>query len=137
MSEPKLSGFHHVTLNVHDVERSERWYRDVLGFTRLSSVVNDAFTRVIMRHPEGGLVLALNRHDAPPGAEPFDERRAGLDHLAFQVPDREALDDWASRFDERGVPHSEIKAAAVPGAFLIVFRDPDDIQLEVFAAGTP
>lgn len=64
---------------------------------------------------------------------PFSERRTGLDHLAFQVSNREQLEAWIARFDAHGVVHSEIKAAAIPGTFLVVFRDPDGIQLELFA----
>lgn len=126
------SGYHHVTINVRDVAASEHWYREVLGFTRLTEYRTDAFERVILRAPNGAGTLGINRHAAPQG-EPFDERRTGLDHLAFQAPDREALEAWLQRFETLGVTHSEIKPAAVPGAFLIVFRDPDNIQLELFA----
>jgi glyoxylase I family protein len=130
---PKWFGYHHLTLNVQDVEKSERWYCDVLGFTRLAAYTTDAFERVILRHPDNGVTLGLNRHRTPEAAEPFDERRAGLDHLALQAADRDALDEWIARFDAFDVPHSEAKPAAVPGSFLVVFRDPDGIQLEVFS----
>jgi catechol 2,3-dioxygenase-like lactoylglutathione lyase family enzyme len=137
MADPTLSGFHHATLNVHDVERSEQWYQQVLGFVRIASYEGDAFARVIMVHRGSGTVLGLNRHRDPVAAEPFREQRAGLDHLAFQVADREALDLWAARFEEYDVPHSEVKPGAMPGAFLVTFRDPDNIQLEIFATATP
>ena len=134
MNQATLSGFHHVTVNVQDLERSERWYNQVLGFTRVTAYATGGFQRVIMRHPESGAVLNLNHHTGPIAAEPFDERRAGLDHLALAVPDRGTLDAWVSRFDEFNVTHSQVKPGAIPGSFLIVFRDPDDLQLEVFAA---
>lgn len=127
------SGVHHVTLNVQDVAASEQWYGDVLGFARLTGYGTETFQRVILRAGDGRMTLGLNRHTAPEAEQPFDERRAGLDHLAFQVPDREALEAWRERFESLGVTHSEIKPAAVPGSFLIVFRDPDGIQLELFA----
>ena len=130
---PTWSGYHHVTLNVQDVERSGQWYCDVLGFSRLTTYASDAFERVILRHAESGATLGLNRHLSPEAGDPFNERRAGLDHLALRVADREALEAWTARFNTFGVPHSEVKPGAVPGSFLIVFRDPDDIQLEVFA----
>ncbi|MGE5288298.1 MAG: VOC family protein [Micromonosporaceae bacterium] len=133
MNQPTLSGLHHVTLNVHDIERSERWYSEVLGFTRVTAYATGTFQRVILRNPESGVVLGLNRHTGPVAVEPFDERRPGLDHLALQVPDRGTLDAWVSRFDELNVTHSEVKPGAIPGSFLVVFRDPDDLQLEVFA----
>ena len=130
---PTWSGYHHVTLNVQDVEKAEQWYREVLGFTRVTTYATDAFERVILLHREGGVTLGLNRHNAPEAAEPFDERRAGLDHLALRVADRTSLEAWVARFDELGVRHSEVKPAAVPGSFLVAFRDPDGTQLEMFA----
>ena len=130
---PKWSGYHHLTLNVHDVDRSAQWYCDVLGFTRLTAFATDAFERLILRHPESGVTLGLTRHQTPEADEPFSERRAGLDHLALRAADRAALEEWVARFDALAVPHSEVKRGAVPGSFLVVFRDPDSIQLELFA----
>ena len=135
MSNAETSGFHHVTLNVHDLETSERWYGDVLGLVRLTTFNTDDFQRVIMRHAESGMVLALNRHKHPDASDPFSERRTGLDHLAMGVTDRNALEAWISHFDSLGVTHSEIKSGGVPGSFLVAFRDPDNIQLEMFATG--
>ena len=58
----------------------------------------------------------------------------GLDHLAFRVADREELAAWAERLSEAGVIHSAVAAAnSIPGAVVLVFRDPDRIQLEFFA----
>ena len=122
---PTHEGFHHLTLNVQDVDRSETWYGGVLGFERLRRIETDTFVRVILRHPESGAKVA---------DDPFDERRAGLDHLALRVDDRSALDAWVGRFEELGIPHSDVKSGGVPGSFLVVFRDPDGLQLEVFAS---
>jgi glyoxylase I family protein len=133
MTTPAISSIHHVTVNVQDVDRSERWYTEVLGFQRMTQYETDDFRRVIMCHPDGSLVLGLNRHSGSLGDEPFDERRAGLDHIALQVPDKTVLERWVEHFERFDVPHSEIKPAAVPGSFLVTFRDPDNIQYEVFA----
>jgi len=135
-SGPTHEGFHHLTVNVQDVDRSERWYCEVLGFERIRRIETEAFTRVILQHRESEATLGLNRHAAEVAAEPFDERRAGLDHLAFRVSDRAGLDAWAARFDELGVEHSGVKPGTAPGAFLVVFRDPDGLQLEVFLPAT-
>ena len=77
------------------------------------------------------LGLTQHRHGSQ---DAFDETRAGLDHLAFTVADREELDAWAARLADAAVVHSPITAAnSVPGAAVLVFRDPDNIQLELFA----
>ena len=134
MTDPLAwSGVHHLTLNVQDVAASERWYCDVLGFDRLTEYETGDFRRVLLRHAGSGMVLGLNRHTSPEAAEPFSERRAGLDHLALGVADRAALEAWVARFDALGVAHSGIQPSLTPGSALVVFRDPDGIQLEVFA----
>jgi hypothetical protein len=38
----------------------------------------------------------------------FDERRIGLDHLAFRVADRHELQRWATHLEAKGVTHSGI-----------------------------
>lgn len=130
---PKWLRYHHLTLNVQDVEMCEQWYREILGFARLTGYSTDSFERVILFHPEAGVTLGINRHASPEADEPFDERRTGLDHLAFEVADRDALDAWVAHFAAHNVPYSDVKPGAVPGAFLVTFRDPDNTQLEVFA----
>ena len=136
MSDPAISSIHHVTLNVQDLQRSEQWYSQVLNFNRLSEYETPGFKRVILRHPSG-IVLGLNKHHDPEADVPFNERRTGLDHLALQVADREQLEAWVTRFDQYGVTHSEVKPGAIPGSFLVAFRDPDEIQLEIFAPAQP
>ena len=136
MAELSFSGVHHVAINVHDLERSERWYAEVLNFARLAPFDGDRFRRVLMRHPSG-MLLGLTKHDDPEAAAPFNERRTGLDHFAFQVADRGQLEAWVARFDELGVAHTEVKQTPITGSYLIVFRDPDGIQLEMYAPGQP
>jgi glyoxylase I family protein len=66
-----------------------------------------------------------------PVSDRFDERAVGLDHLALRVPDRAALEAWAKHLDELGIAHSGVQEEV--GGPLIVFRDPDNIQLELWA----
>jgi glyoxylase I family protein len=65
-----------------------------------------------------------------PGREEgaFDEFRTGLDHFAFAVSSRAELEDWEQRPRESGVVFTPI--AETPIGSVIVFRDPDNIQLE-------
>lgn len=65
----------------------------------------------------------------------FDETASGLDHLAFAVPGHDELVGWARQLEELGVHFSPIAASlSIPGAEVIVLRDPDNIQLELFAS---
>jgi glyoxylase I family protein len=66
------------------------------------------------------------------------QRKTRLDHLAFTVADREELDAWATRLADAAAVHYPVTAAnSVPGAAVLVFRDPDNIQLELFAEPPP
>jgi glyoxylase I family protein len=79
-------------------------------------------------------VIGLTRHDHAEGDAEFSERRTGLDHLAFGVDRRDDLVAWVARLDAAGVTHSGIKETPATGSSLVAFRDPDDIQLEVYFA---
>src|SRR6059058_2948322 len=102
MSDPSFGGFHHVAINVRDVERSVQWYGDVLGFVPLFPYDTDDFHRRIIRHPAGA-VLGLTKHNHPDADDDFSERRTGLDHVAFSVENEAVLNEWAARLDAAGV----------------------------------
>ncbi len=125
-----LTGIHHLSLTVTDLRESVGWYQEVLGFVLVEELEKVGFQRRRLRHPGAGIVLTLTRHDATQG-ESFDERRTGLDHLGFGVPDVAAVHAWKQRLEEHGVEHSPVKPNG-PGA-IITLRDPDGIQLEIVA----
>jgi glyoxylase I family protein len=129
-----LSGFSHLSLTVTDLDRSTEWYREMLGFTVDSKVEGETFRRNRLRHPDAGITLTLTAHGEGSG-DAFDERRTGMDHVSFAVPTIDDLHVLKGRFAERGVDHSEIKPIASGAGGMLTFRDPDNIQLELFAAG--
>jgi glyoxylase I family protein len=134
-----LEAVHHLGLTVSDVERSARWYARVLGFEEVGRLGDDRSERrkVFLRHPRLAIRLGLVRHRSS-SRQRFDETVTGLDHLSFAVADRAALERWCERLDRCGVTHSPIAAAnSVPGAAVVVLRDPDNIQLELFADPMP
>jgi catechol 2,3-dioxygenase-like lactoylglutathione lyase family enzyme len=130
-----LRGIHHLGLTVTNVERSARWYQDVLGFREVGRLggASDTHCKIYLRHEGFGVRLGLVSHRGA-GWFRFDETMPGLDHLSFAVADRGELERWCRRLFERGVAYSPIaEARSIPGAAVVVFRDPDNIQLELFA----
>ena len=127
-----IQGFHHLSLSVTELESSTRWYQEVLGLNLEANGRGPSFRRSRLSAAEGRLKLTLTSHDEQSN-EPFSELRTGMDHVAFRVESAEAV---KNRLDLLGVNHSGIKASG-GGMTMITFRDPDNIQLEVFEAPTP
>ena len=52
--------------------------------------------------------------------------------MSFAVPSRKALEDAVGVLDAHGVAHSEVKDLGEAfGIAVLVFRDPDNVQLEL------
>jgi glyoxylase I family protein len=79
----------------------------------------------------GGTLVAINQFPDLKSAEPFDERRPGLDHLAFACANRSELEEWERQLNKLGVTNGGIVDA--PYGSALSFRDPDNIALEFFA----
>jgi catechol 2,3-dioxygenase-like lactoylglutathione lyase family enzyme len=125
---------HHLGLTVSDVERRARRYHDVLGFHEVGRVgdARDERRKIFLRHDDMSVRVGLVEHRGTTRTR-FDEITPGLDHLSFAVPDRPELDRWCKRLADHGIDHSPVAAArSIPNALVVVFRDPDDIQLELF-----
>jgi catechol 2,3-dioxygenase-like lactoylglutathione lyase family enzyme len=126
---PRLTAIDHVELTVADPDRSADWWERVLKFRRITGFRQDTFGGWAMVHPSGVTVNVLS-HDRT-DSDVFDERRVGLDHLSFAVESRDELEAWIDHLDACDVGHSGIIEAHFGPT--IVFRDPDNIQLELFA----
>ena len=134
MSTATIIGVHHVKFPVSDLQRSREWYERVLGFDRVGEYAapDGARRKVFLRHPGLHARVGLTEH-AHGSKDAFDETRVGLDHLAFGVSSREELDAWTDRLAEHEVRCSPVAPSnTIPGAAVLVFRDPDNIQLELF-----
>jgi catechol 2,3-dioxygenase-like lactoylglutathione lyase family enzyme len=129
MPTQKAIGVHHLRLTVTDIDRSVDFYTRVLGFelkARFSP------TAVFLHDGTLGLGLCTPWHELSDGEQRFDEARVGLDHLGLRVASAADVEAAAKHLDAEGVPNSGVKAGAMPGSSLVVFRDPDNIQLEYF-----
>jgi len=124
---PTITGAHHLALTVTDLERSATWYADLLGMVPVFEGADDAVAFRVLAHPASGWVIGLREYSNGSG-DRFDEFRTGLDHFAFGVASRSDLQEWEAELDRRGITYTP--AVATPIGTVIVFRDPDQIQLE-------
>jgi glyoxylase I family protein len=129
---PELAGISHIDLTVTDRDRSERFYTEVLGFEVVRRVDQPdlGFRLADLRHPGVPVEMCVRQPTAGDGS-PFDEFRTGLDHLSFLVPSRAELERWQEHLERNGATYTPIVDA--PYGAVLVFRDPDNIQLELMA----
>ncbi|MEU3461289.1 VOC family protein [Streptomyces sp. NPDC006733] len=128
--------FAHVRLTVTDIERSRAFYDAVFGLPVAFEVPADAdeATREQLAFLFGGVIYQLG--DSLLGLRPvakdrFDEDRVGLDHLSLAVAGRDELESAVAVLDGQGVAHEGIKD--IGAGYILEFRDPDNIALELFA----
>ena len=125
MSVPKEIG--HIVPNVTDVERSTRFYRDVVGFqvSRYRPDGTGAFLTCGVVHHN----LALFK--APAGARPTEKGAIGLNHFAFKVESYRALQAAHSRLVEARAAIDHIVDHGMTRS--VYFLDPDGIMMELFS----
>jgi glyoxylase I family protein len=135
MSIPTTS-FAHVRLTVTDIDRSRAFYDDVFALPVAFEVPPgaDEATQEQLSFLYGGVIYQLG--DSLLGLRPvaddqFSENRVGLDHVSFAVSSRADLDAAAQMLDDKGVAHEGVKD--IGAGYILEFRDPDNIALEVFA----
>ena len=119
----------HVAVTVTDIEASAAWYTKVFGVSPVLDEDTGPFRHIV--YALGTTLVGLHGFPDLVTKEPFEERRAGLDHVAFGCANRAELEAWAARLDELGVAHGGIVDAGYGSG--LSFRDPDNIALELFA----
>ena len=116
----------HVHLKVSDIERAEKWYREVLGFEVTTRYGSDAsFMSAGGYHHHIGLNTWHSRGGSPPPAN-----TTGLYHFAILYPDRPALARALKRVLESGWPVDGASDHGVSEA--IYLRDPDGNGIELY-----
>lgn len=139
-AKPAITGVHHFSPTVRDVEASAAWYQKVFGMERVPVTFphyerEDTGYAVLLMDGATGFAIGLHQNVGNEGRE-FDEAHTGLDHIGFNVVDMDEMRRWADHLTAIGVEHTGIRHVDEPIAFsTIVFRDPDNIQLELFNMG--
>ena len=123
---PSFDGVDHVAFEVSDLRVSEPWYRDVLGLVpEMAEVHDDGSGHVALLHPGTGMVFTLLSRGPEAGAP------TGVEHVALECDGRDELERWRAGLADRGFAVGTITDAPYGSGFVI--RDPDGIELELFA----
>ena len=120
-------GLHHTALISSDVERTVRFYQDVLGFPLTELIENRDYpgsSHFFFDIGNGNLLAFFDFPGLDVG--PYAEVLGGLHHMAISV-DPEHWAQLVERLTAADVPHE------VHSGVSVYFRDPDGARIELIA----
>lgn len=138
-----IKAYHHTAISVTDLERSIRFYCDLLGMKmewRIDHKKGETYEKIVglsnvdvsfaMLSGWGGRIEIFQFHSplgAPyPPDKPVSDK--GITHLAFQV---EEIGPLHEKLASNGVRFNAPPLAVRPGVRAAYFRDPDGITIEI------
>jgi catechol 2,3-dioxygenase-like lactoylglutathione lyase family enzyme len=120
-------GVHHVALLCSDVERTIRFYQELLGFPLVELFENRDYKGSTHLFFDIGHDNTLAFFDFPDlGLGPYAEVLGGFHHLAISVS-REQWESARQRLDDAGI------ATQFESEVSMYFSDPDGVRLELIA----
>ena len=124
----------HVVLQVTDLDRSIRFYRDTLGLPLVSQ--GKPRGRRIVFFSLGAKHHDLALIELAPGAEGHDPARAGVMHIAFKIGDDiELLKEARACMVAAGVP--VVNTTEHMTTYSLYLSDPDGITVELYVDRDP
>jgi catechol 2,3-dioxygenase-like lactoylglutathione lyase family enzyme len=128
---PEFRGVHHVKIPVTDLGTSTEWYRKVFGLdVAVRFEDSDGVVRGVMLGTPGE-VFGLALRESPDHARGI----ADWDPVAYLAEDEAEVEAWAAHLDGLGIAHSPVIRTHI-GA-LLVFRDPDGIEVRFYSGVQP
>ena len=127
----QITGLHHVTLIVRDLDATTAFYRDTLGLGLVEQGVNedDPTARHFWfgdRDGRAGTLVSFMEYPQMPAGTPGP---GAPHHLALAVDSAEELDAWRDYLRNQGVQTTDVFQR---GRFRSLYlRDPDDHILEL------
>jgi catechol 2,3-dioxygenase len=130
MIKPERIG--HVVIKVRDIERSKKFYTEILGLQQMMELPKLKMAFFASNGRDHHELACVEVGAEAAGNQP---KQIGLVHIAFRLRDEEHLQAAYREFKEKNVPivftvdHGVTKS--------IYFRDPDGNQLEVYCDNPP
>lgn len=129
MASNLLPAIHHVALICSDYARSKAFYSETLGFRIIREVYRaerDSWKLDLEVSP--GVSLELFSFPSPP-PRPSRPEAQGLRHLAFAVPDVDAV---IATLQARGVTCEPVRVDEFTDRRFTFFADPDGLPIELY-----
>jgi len=121
----KVNQYLHTRLRVNDMDRSLRFYTEVLGLEVLERKTSPRGSQLVylkMPGTEGELELCSFPDSG--GVEVPED----LVHLAFEV---DSVEEWVARLEQHGAPVTEGPVKSGSGSAFIFTEDPDRYEIEL------
>ena len=132
-SGPFWRGINHLALVTTDMDATVRFWHGVLGARLVAHLGTESFRHYFFEFGPQQTVAFFEYADVPLGrfqvpAGVPDQRKMQFDHLSFNLPDENALDELRNRLKGYGCEVTDV----VDHGFIhsIYFNDPNGIALE-------
>ena len=129
----RITGIHHITLLVTNLDRSVAFYRNVLGMRLVKQTVNEddrSARHFIFGDADGRpgtLITCLEYPDLDEGKV----GRGSTHHFALSVDSEAELNAWRQYLEERGIPTTQVMEREDFKSLYL--RDPDGHIVEIAA----
>lgn len=130
---PKIGQLHHLEIYVSDIERSQEFWRWLL--LRLGYSLYQQWERGFS-YRLGETYLVFVQIDEKYQGHSYHRCHVGLNHLAFYVASRKAVDEFTQQLNKRGATvlyEDRHPYAGGPDHYAVYFEDPDRIKVELVA----
>jgi len=126
----EINGVAHIFITAGDFAAARTFYRQLLPFLGLKSVMDVAGTYYCVGGRTG---FGVRAPPAGRAVERFDQNRTGLHHICFRVRSRDEVDEAHAFLGEIGatVVHGPRDDDWAPGYYSVLFEDPDGVRLEI------
>lgn len=121
----KGHGIAHTVLTISDLQRTKKFY-ETLFETEFTTDNDWSFSLLKVDIPCWFVQWTKNSSN-----DRFDEKRIGLDHIAFELKTLKELKHFVEKLKQIGVETKGLEYFAGKYPY-VAFRDPDNIQTEFF-----